>query len=487
MKNDRISKVATQQMCESTAHTSRTFIVANRLPVEYHPVAGWRPSPGGLVSALEPALQNQRVVWVGWRGSPVSEDSHGPRSTRPPRTDNIDVMEIPMTQTEVNDFYDGVCNAAFWPLCHDGIVAPVFCDEQFEVYRRINQRFADCVVSSAPANASVWVHDYHLQLVPAMLRELRPDLRIGFFLHVPFPSPKAFQALPWKQDVLHGLLGSELIGFQTAEAAERFIDQVCHRTQATRDQDGVLLHEPSGTRRVSVGVFPIGPDSERFAAMADLPAVQESAARIRADFDSPEMILLGVDRLDYTKGIGVRIRAVANLLQSEEFRARDILFIQVAMPSRSELSAYQHLRATVEDTLRVANAELVASGLRTIHCMHEALPTEQVVALFVASDVMLVTSLADGMNLVSKEFVACRQHGDGRLVLTRTTGSAAQLQQAWMVEPGDIADLERGMAEAIRATASEARWRMQQMRQVVFEKDAKHWAESFLARLSNFS
>lgn len=464
-----------------------TFIVANRLPVEYHPVAGWRPSPGGLVSALEPALQNKNVVWVGWRGSPVSEDSHGPRSTRPPNTANITVMEIPMTQREVSDFYDGVCNAALWPLYHESVIAPVFRNEEFEVYRRINQRFADCVARSAPSGARVWIHDYHLQLVPAMLRQARPDLRIGFFLHVPFPSSSQFEALPWKTDILNGLLGAELIGFQTVDSADRFVEQVCQHAPATRNEGGLKLQEPAASRLVSVEVFPIGPDAERFAALAGSPTVRESAQRIRADFDSPELILLGVDRLDYTKGIDVRIRAVANLLKSDEFKMRDILFIQVAMPSRSDLAAYQQLRVTVEETLKAANAELVKCGLRAIHCMYEALPTEDVAALFVAADIMLVTSLADGMNLVSKEFVACRQQRDGRLVLTRTTGAAAQLRDAWIVEPGDIADLERGIRDAIRADANDAMNRMDRLRQVVFSANAKQWAQSFLSRLSRQS
>ena len=480
---DRNTENVKRDLCETITHTTTTYIVANRLPVEYHAVAGWRTSPGGLVSALEPALQNEHVVWVGWRGSPVSEDSHGPRSTRPPPTANITIMEIPMTQWEVSNFYDGVCNAAFWPLYHDAVIAPLFHQDEFEVYRLINQRFADCVTRSAPIGAVVWVHDYHLQLVPALLRDARPDLRIGFFLHVPFPSAAEFDGLPWKDSVLHGLLGADLIGFQTADFAERFMQEACRCVSAKRDGNNLRLEEPRGTRCITVDVFPIGPDSRRLAAMAALPAVCESAATIRADFDSPELILLGVDRLDYTKGIDVRIRAVAELLKSEEFRGRDVLFIQVAMPSRSDLAAYQQCRIAVDEALRVANAELVALGLRSIHCIHEALPTEQVVALFVAADVLLVTSLADGMNLVSKEFVACCRDGNGRLVLSRKAGAAAQLRDAWLVDPDDMADLKCGIGEAIRATVHDARDRMGKLRQVVFEADAIHWAESFLTRL----
>lgn len=469
----------------SAQSVSNTFIVANRLPVEYHPLSGWRTSPGGLVSALHPALQNLPVVWVGWRGSPVSEDSHGPRPTRPPSAANITVMEIPMTQREVSHFYDGVCNGALWPLYHDALVPPIFDDNEFEIYRSINQRFADCVAANAPDGALIWVHDYHLQLVPSLLRKLRPDLRIGFFLHVPFPREKEFEALPWKTAILEGLLGADLIGFQTRESAERFIQEACVRMPITRDGFNMLMGGIEDRRSVTVDVFPIGPDSERFASWAATAEVRESASRIRADFDSPELILLGVDRLDYTKGIETRIRAVADLLKSVEFQDRDILFIQVAMPSRSDLQSYQQLRVTVDQALRLANAELVSYGLREIHCVFEALPVEQVVALYVAADVMLVTSLADGMNLVSKEYVASCENENGRLVLSNTAGAAAQLTEAWLIDPRNLADVKKGISEAILAPTEEAQKRMRKLRQVVFHSDAKQWAESFLTRMRN--
>lgn len=422
---------------------------------------------------------------MGWRGSPVPEDGRGPRPTRTPYTGNIAVLEVPMTEWELSQFYDGVCNAAFWPLYHDAVVDPVFRDEEFEVYRRINQRFADCVAGSAPSGAVVWVHDYQLQLVPAMLRKARPDLRIGFFLHVPFPSSAGLAALPWRESVLDGLMGADLVGFQTASSAERFREAAGQHRLTRRDGQGLLVSEPAGARRVQVDVFPVGPDSERFSRLAASPALQDAAARIRADFGAPELILLGVDRLDYTKGIDLRIRAVADVLMSDEFKGRDIQYIQVAVPSRSDLAAYRHLRATVDAALNKANAELSARGHRPIHYVNEVLPTEQVAALYVAADVMLVTSLADGMNLVSKEFVACRRQQDGRLVLSTAAGAAAQLGDAWLVEPNDISDLRRGIGEAMRAGTEDVRRRMGRLREAVFDADAKHWVQSFLARLND--
>lgn len=446
---------------------------------------GWRPSPGGLVSSLQPALQKRGGVWVGWRGSPSLEGRSDLEQTHPTYADQTAIIEVKMTQHEVNCFYDGFCNGAIWPLYHGSLIDPVFHSEDLECYTKINQRFADSVALDAPAGALVWVHDYQLQLVPAMLREIRQDLRIGFFLHVPFPSPSELATLPGCDNLLKGLLGADLIGFQTAESAENFIHVACARMAANRVDCGVSLQEPAGSRIVNIDVFPAGSDTELFAGLAASPAVREAAAHTMGGLGAPDLILLGVDRLDYTKGIEQRIRAVADILKSAEFRGRDVLFIQVAVPSRSRLAVYQKLRSDVDETLRLANSELMSLGLRPIKCMYDALPPAQLAALYIAADVMLVTSLADGMNLVSKEYVACRQHGTGRLVLSEAAGAAVQLRDAWLVDPGNFVDLKRGICEAIHAGDDDARERMVRLRKVVFDSDAKHWADSFLARLGN--
>lgn len=461
----------------------RTFIVANRLPVEHHPLKGWQASPGGLVSALKPALNETPAVWVGWRGCPSAEDPQAPLPTLPPQSANVTLMEIPMNGHEVKDFYDGVCNGMFWPLYHEASIAPTFSDDALEVYGRINQRFADCVATQAPLNAIIWVHDYHLQLVPQMLRKLRPDLRIGFFLHVPFPAAEEFQTLPWKESVLHGLLGADLIGFQTQTSAQRFIDAACQHLNARTDGQHLLLTDAAGRRPIKVGVFPVGPDAQKFASLAATRPLQAAAAKIRTDVQSPELVLLGIDRLDYTKGIDLRIRAVKNLLVSEAFKGRDIQFIQVAMPSRTELATYQQLRVDIDQALQRANDELVSRGLRPMVFQFEALTSQQVTALFVAADIMLVTSLADGMNLVCKEFIACKESGSGRLVLSKAAGAAAQLGDAWLVDPQDVADLERGIGDAIQCSAEDAHARMSRLRYIVFQSDAKQWAHSFLKSL----
>ena len=466
-----------------TARSERTFNVANRLPVEYHSSGIWKTAPGGLVSAMTPALHDLGAVWVGWSGA---ADGTGPREVRPALPEgptHFRFIEVTMTPAEVVRYYDGYCNAALWPLYHGAIVAPVFRDEDYQAYREINRRFAHCVAAQAPRDACVWVHDYHLQLVPQLLRDLRPDLRIGFFLHVPFPSWEDFRTLPGGDALLEGLLGADLIGFQTAQSVDRFLTAVGHLPEVR--QDGACVDVPAGAgrRSITVRAFPIGAPASLYDQAATTPAIQNAAASIRAECGEPELLILGVDRLDYTKGIERRLKAVGAVLSSPEFRHRRIRCIQLAAPSRTALRAYQALRRTVEHTLHTVNAELAALGVQPIHYVYEQRTTDEIRALYVAADVMLVTSIADGMNLVCKEYVASRPNNDGRLVLSKTTGAAAQLTDAWLVDPDDTEDIARGIRDALRASADEVAERMQSLRVAVFAYDAAHWADAFLTAL----
>lgn len=474
-------KVVNALMSDSTG--PRTFIVANRLPLEYDSDAGWRSAPGGLVSALEAALAGTDAVWVGWHGGPSTLDERGHRPVQPTAPGTLPLVDVPLSHSEVTDYYDGFCNGALWPLYHEAIVPPVFREEQFAAYQRINQRFAARVAAIAPPDSLVWVHDYQLQLVPGLLRSLRPDLRIGFFLHVPFPSARCFDPLPWGEAILAGLLASDVVGFQTRRAADRFVEQVCQRRAAEPVAGGVRVPQGSAFRTVSIGVFPVGPPSRRLAHLSRTSSVLASVARLRAERGGPDLILLGLDRLDYTKGIERRIQAVTELLTAPDCADRDVQFIQVATPSRTGLEIYRRLRLTVEDAVRAANARLTQAGRRPIEYVCDHFSVEDVVALYGAADVMLVTPLCDGMNLVSKEYVASRPNGDGRLVLSRAAGAAAELTDAWLVDSADPVDLARGIRAAVCASDQDARARMAALQRVVFDGDAAAWATAFLAAL----
>jgi hypothetical protein len=286
---------------------------------------------------------------------------------------------------------------------------------------RVNERFAEAVDEVAAEGATVWVQDYQLQLLPAALRERRPDLRIGFFLHIPFPPIELFMQLPWRKRIIEGLLGADLVGFHTTGGARNFRALATRLTDATAERGSELRY---GRRSVRVGAFPISIDARALDELARTPEVQDRAKAIRAELGDPEHLVLGVDRLDYTKGITVRLRAFEELLN--EGRADDTVMIQIATPSRERVDAYQRLKAEVEQAVGRINGEHSSVAHPVLHYLHQSLPRDQLAAFFAAADVMLVTPLRDGMNLVAKEYVASRVDYGGGLICRNTARRIAQ-------------------------------------------------------------
>jgi trehalose 6-phosphate synthase len=435
-----------------------------------------------LVSALEPAIAGGGVTWVGWSGRACDvpgDDDRGPI----PSDLGFLVEEVELSTPEIEGYYEGFSNGAIWPLYHDAIVRPVYHRAQFEMYRKVNERFARRVAAVAHQGATVWVHDYQLQLMPAMLRQLRPDLRIGFFLHIPFPPVELFSQLPWRRQILLGLLGADLVGFQTENAALNFLRLVQRYLALRPGGDRVVVDELNGSRTVLARPFPIGIDAERYAGLARSEATQQRAKQIRADLGNPSTLLLGVDRLDYTKGIDVRIRAFGELIEDGDIDAEDIVLLQVATPSREGVAEYQRIRDDVELLVSRINGDLGKVGQPPIAYLHQSVDAEELAAMYVAADVMLVTPLRDGMNLVAKEYVACREDGTGALVLSEFTGAAGQLTDAWLVNPYDITGVKQSIHDAVRAAPQEAQRRMSGLRHSVFEQDVMHWFQQFLATL----
>ncbi len=460
--------------------TSDLVIVANRLPIEHDPGSGWRRAPGGLVSAMEAVLRDREVLWVGWSGQLTDAQSDAKQPDVPADVGSIELASVPLTKAQVNAYYDGFSNGALWPLYHGSIVSPVYHRSQFDSYREVNELFADAVAERAADNARVWVHDYQLQLVPGMLRARRPDLRIGFFLHIPFPPIELFSQLPWRAEVVEGLLGSDVIGFQTADAATNFARLAGRLVGATEGEGAVFVDAAEGTRKVVVKAFPIGIRANDYAGLAAQPAVRERAKQIRADVGNPETLLLGVDRLDYTKGIDVRVRAVTELMIDGDLDPETTAFVQVATPTRERMEEYQKIRSEVELLVSRANGFLGKVGTNPIHYMHQTFPPDELVALYLAADLLLVTPLRDGMNLVAKEYVASRIHNKGALVLSEFTGAAEQMTEAWLVNPYDIGGTKRTILAALHEPETEAMARMAMLRAGVFRDDVAAWATSFL-------
>lgn len=451
---------------------SSTFslvVVSNRLPVTFSTDhAGSRVpvlSPGGLVAAVEPALHGKNAAWVGWDGT----DS-GPEDVFP--LHDIAIFPVSLGADLVRRHYEGLSNSTLWPMFHDVGVKPEFHPDWWEAYRQVNRACATRAATIAQPGGIVWVHDYQMMLVPGILRELRPDLTIGYFHHIPLCSPEKSQALPLFRELFAGLSGADIAGFQREVDAANF--------RATMDSLDTSLH------RVRAETYPISLDFEAVSRSAGEPGVVARAHELRAEWGTPTTVFLGVDRIDYTKGIPERLEAFESLLRSGEISVEDCVMVQAGSPSREGVVAYQELAARIENIVHRINTDFrTATGRPAVIYGAKNLERSEMLALFVAADVMVVSSLRDGMNLVAKEFVACKNDESGVLVLSPHTGAADRMVDAVMADPTIPGELSRALLEAQSMGLSEQRQRMVALRAEVRTHDVSQWAAHILEDLAS--
>ncbi|WP_420453797.1 alpha,alpha-trehalose-phosphate synthase (UDP-forming) [Ilumatobacter sp.] len=435
---------------------------------------GWAPSPGGLVRALYPMLRESGGTWVGWTGDSGDD-------VDPFEVEGVDLHPVPISAEEMELYYEGFSNDALWPLYHDALRESTFDSDQWDAYCRVNDRFADAIAQVAPEGSVVWIHDYQLQLAPGRLRELRPDLVIGFFLHIPFPPVELFTRLPWRDEIVRRLLGCDLVGFQRPMGAANFTAAAQQLLGAEVDGDAIL-HDG---RRSRVGVFPISIDVAEVEEIAAGRATRQRTSQIRARLGDPEVIMLGVDRLDYTKGIGLRLRAFAQLLEDGRLDPTRHVLVQIATPTREAVEHYQDERAQIERMVGEINGRFSRIGLPVVHYLYQTLPYDELVALYRAGDVMIVTPFRDGMNLVAKEYSAAHIDGDGVLVLSEFAGAADELTDAVLVNPHDDHALQDAIVEAVEMHRHERRSRMAGLRDQIRKSDVRGWAARFLSELDS--
>jgi trehalose 6-phosphate synthase len=451
-------------------------VVANRLPVDDtvapDGACEWRRSPGGLVGALHALLRQAPATWVGWAGgtgaAPTLTDIDGVR-----------MHAVPLSHEDVSEHYEGFANSTLWPLFHDAVEQPVYHRRWWEAYQRVNQRFADSAAEVAEPGAVVWVQDYHLQLVPALLRARRPDLRIGFFLHVPFPPPELFMQLPRRAELLLGMLGADLVGFQRAQAAHNFAQLATKVLDLPATDRRIAVQD----RVVRVGAFPVSIDMAEMEALARRPGVVARARQLRADLGDPQHVILSVDRMDYTQGIEHRLKAYSELIADGHVKVRDTVMVQVAVPSRERVEHYQILRERVEREVARINGEFGRVGEPAIHYVTQPFDRAELAALYQVADIMAVTPLRDGMNLVAKEYVAARVDDAGALLLSEFAGAAAEFTQAYLVNPHDLDGLKLGLRQALEAGPDDVTPRMRAMRGHLRDHDIRAWARSYLTAL----
>ncbi len=463
----------------------RLLVVSNRLPIVLEKKAGgWshKPGSGGLVNALAPVLSHRGGVWIGWPGMPLERGGAWEAVLAEGfRERGYDLVPVLLSDEEVKGFYEGFANAILWPLFHDLLGHCNFQPSFWYAYLDVNEKFADAVLQHAREDDFIWIQDYQLIHVAEFMRRKSDTLRAGFFLHIPFPALDILLKLPWRGQILKAFLAYDLLGFQTPRDTRNFL--AC--LQALLPEAEIVDQYPVsevhlGSRTVKVGAFPIGIDFQSYDETARSPEVERRVAELRGHFGPAELIV-GVDRLDYTKGLVERLEAFRNALQRYPELREKVLLSQLVVPSREGVPEYQALKANVDRLVGEINGEFSTAGWVPVHYHYKSVRRRELIALYRMARIGFVTSIKDGMNLVAKEFCACQIDGRGVLVLSEFAGAAAQLQGgALLVNPHDI----EGMADALKAAfdmdEEERRWRMEEMRKILREQDIFWWVDYYL-------
>lgn len=469
---------------DSGPHFRRLVVVSNRLPVVLAKDKDQRwqiePGHGGLVTALAPVLRNRGGVWVGWPGT-VAESGLDEALSVASMKVGYELRPVTLTDEEIDGFYYGFSNEIVWPLFHDLQSRCNFDPSYWNTYRDVNRKFVRVITESTRPGDYLWVHDYHLMLLAPELRLKGFRGEVGFFLHIPFPPLDLFVKLPWRFQILRALLEYDLIGFQTSRDRRNFIQ--CIRT-LIRDVDvegrGRVMLVRAGGREIRVGVFPVGIDYRSFSRDAGAKEVAEAAWYIHEHLPERQ-IILGVDRLDYSKGIPDRLEAFRTALIRYPDLCGKVSLVQVVVPSRENIPEYQLLKTEIEQLVSQINGEFTESGWIPIHYVFRSLSRTELLAHYRTAEIGLVTPLKDGMNLIAKEYCACSLEENCVLILSEFAGAAAQLQRgALLVNPYDVEGVADAIHRALNMNAVERRLRMRRLRQSVRRHDIFWWVDSFL-------
>lgn len=456
------------------------IIVSNRLPFTVAKRQGelrFQPSVGGLATGLASVAAARPSTWVGWPGI-GSDRIRGQEDELRLRLAERGCHPVLITERSLETFYSGFCNNTLWPLFHYFVQDAEFSEAAHRAYRRVNDAFCEAVAEVARPGDRVWIHDYHLMLLPKLVRERMPKVEIGVFIHIPFPSFEVFRSLPWREELLEGMLGADLIGFHTHDYVQHFLNSVRYLV----GYEPSMSEVPVGTRTVKVDAFPMGIDYQRFARAADSRSVARQLATMKRKVGDRRMIL-SVDRLDYTKGIPERLEAYDLFLERNPDLHEKVTLVMLAVPSRTRVERYARLKRRVDEIIGRINGKYGNMGWMPVRYMYRSVPFENLVALYRAADVALVTPLRDGMNLIAKEYVAAKGSGDGALVLSEMAGAAGELSGALLVNPNSTEDMARALRQALDMGEAERGARSRAMRSRLSRHTVTRWGEHFLDSL----
>lgn len=464
----------------------RLVVISNRLPCTISKVkGGYKASPasGGLVTALTPILSALGGMWLGWHGSSVAFKEDINPWVKKTLQLPFDIRVVNLSESDVQKYYYGCTNRSIWPLFHDMAGKCQFERSNWLTYRSVNKKFAQSFLESSRSGDICWIHDYHLMLVPYFLRQARPKLSINFFLHIPFPHHDLFRHLPWREEVINSLLCCNLIGFQIEAHAYSFLRCVQQLIpQAKVDFENKEIQYQ--TRRAKVGAFPISIDFDKFNNAAASNKIEKMVKRLKSNLPN-RVLILGVDRLDYTKGVKERLLAMDEFLRHYPKWHGKVSLIQIAVPSRTKVYEYRLIKRELDELVGRINGRYAKVGWIPIHYLYRSFPFEELVTYYRASDISLVTPLKDGMNLIAKEYVASRIHEDGVLILSEFAGAARELKGALFVNPFNIYDICDKIKLALEMPRAKQKRVMQQMRAWVKEHDVFHWVNNVFGAMTS--
>ena len=458
----------------------RLLIVSNRLPISVErrrDKLRFEPSVGGLATALGAFYKSRPSVWIGWPGIELGKIGEEKQEVET-RLSSESCYPVLLSQQDIEDYYQGFCNRTIWPLFHYFPEYTVYSADFWRAYERVNQVFADAVAGVAEPGDIIWVHDYHLMLLPKLIRERLPEAAVGFFLHIPFPSFEIFRLLPWRRQMLEGLLGAELVGFHTYDYAQHFLNSV----HSLLGYESVMGQITTADHIIKADVFPLGIDYQHYYSTAKSSTVRTQAGKFRGRLGNCK-IILSIDRLDYTKGIPERLEAFDLFLEKyPEYREKLVLVLVVA-PSRTKVEHYAVLKKQVDELVGAINGKYDSIGWMPIWYLYRSLPLDSVVALYNIADIALVTPRRDGMNLIAKEYIASKTDGKGVLILSETAGAARELGEAIIINVNNPEEIVQALEEALAMPKKEQKERNRMMQKRLQRYDVGRWADEFIDRL----
>lgn len=463
----------------------KLIIVSNRLPVSVKKVDGKLEfianGGGGLATGLARYAEDPKTRWIGWPGIANEELTEKDRQVITEKLREMHCIPVFQTKKQIDEFYSGYSNGILWPLVHDNPISDESLGHRhdwFKTYQHVNERFAEIALAISGKNTTIWVHDYQLMLVPAMLRRELPEGKIGFFLHTPWPKAKDFAKLIDAEALTAGILGADLVGLHTESYVTNFLDTVLTLDSGITEHHKVILRD----RVVRVTDFPIGIDYEKYEKARKSSAVTRELAKLRLQYAGLKVILT-VDRLDPSKGLVERVRAYQTLLRETPKLRGKVVMVMLVVPSRLDVPEYKQLKEELEVAINETNAEFEVKPWTPIDYQFTALPFEQVTALYRRADVAFITPLRDGMNLVAKEYLASRTQKDGVLVLSKTAGAAQELKDAVMVDPKRPATLVKGLTKALNMKPQDLKRRVEHMQDILSTDTVQKWAGNFMKSL----